>query len=60
MLGVSYDKLGSGVDFRNQTFSLRIQSTLPADQTFEPHSLYLFVQAENQIVFDNGNITVLS
>lgn len=60
MLGVSYDKLGSGVDFRNETFSLRIQSTLPADQTFEPHSLFLFVQAENQIVFDNGSITVLS
>ena len=60
MLGVSYDKLGSGVDFRNETFSLRIQSKLPADQTFEPHSLYLFVQAENQIIFDNGSVTVLS
>ena len=60
MIGVSYDKLGSGVDFRNQPFSLRLQSELPADQSFQPHSLYLFVQAENQIVFDNGMVNVIS
>ena len=60
LIGVNYDKNTAGVDFRNETFSLRIQSNLPADQPFEPHSLYLFVQAENTILFRDGMVQVLS
>jgi len=59
-IGVNYSKLDSGVDFRNETFSLRIQSRLPADQSFEPHSLFLFVKNENQVIFRNGMVSVLS
>lgn len=59
-VGVNYSKLDSGVNFQNETFSLRIQSRLPADQSFEPHSLFLFVKNENQIIFRDGMVQVLS
>lgn len=59
-VGVNYSKLDSGVNFQNETFSLRIQSRLPADQSFEPHSLFLFVKNENQIIFRDGMVSVLS
>ena len=59
-IGVNYSKLDSGVNFKNETFALRIQSRLPADQTFEPHSLFLFVKNENQIIFRDGMVQVLS
>jgi hypothetical protein len=59
-IGVNYSKLDSGVNFQNETFSLRIQSRLPADQSFEPHSLFLFVKNENQIIFRDGMVQVLS
>lgn len=59
-VGVNYSKLDSGVNFQNETFSLRIQSRLPADQAFEPHSLFLFVKNENQIIFRDGQVSVLS
>jgi hypothetical protein len=60
LIGVNYDKNTAGVDYRNEVFGLRIQSELPAGQPFEPHSLYLFVQAENTILFRDGMIQVIS
>ncbi len=59
-IGVSFDKLGSGVDFRGQTFNLRVQSNLPAAQSFQPHSMFLFVRHQNTIIFEDGKIQVLS
>ena len=61
-LGVSYDKLSNGIDFRNEPFGLRIQSSMPTgvNQSFSPHSLFLFVQNENTIVFRDNQVTVLS
>jgi hypothetical protein len=59
-IGVSYDKFSNGVDFRGETFGLRIQSTLPSNAQFQPHSLFLFVEHENTIVFKDGMVQVLS
>ena len=62
-IGVNYDKLSNGIDFRNEPFALRIQSTMPSgvtNQTFAPHSLFLFVQNENTIVFRDSQVSVLS
>lgn len=59
-IGVSYDKFSNGIDFRNETFALRLNSTLPSDVSFPPHSLFLFVEHENTVVFQNGQIQVLS
>jgi hypothetical protein len=59
-IGVAYDKFSNGIDFRNETFALRINSTLPSDVTFPPHSLFLFVEHENTVLFQNGQIQVLS
>ena len=62
-IGVSYDKLSNGMNFRNEPFGLRIQSSMPSgipNQSFAPHSLFLFVQNENTIVFRDGQVSVLS
>ena len=59
-IGVSYDKFSNGIDFRNETFALRLNSTLPSDVAFPPHSLFLFVEHENTVLFQNGQIQVLS
>jgi len=59
-IGVSYDKFSNGVDFRGETFGLRIQSTLPSSAQFQPHSLFLFVEHENTIVFKDGMVQVIS
>jgi len=59
-IGVSYDKFANGIDFRGETFALRINSTLPSNVAFQPHSLFLFVEHENTIVFQDGAIQVLS
>jgi hypothetical protein len=59
-IGVSYDKFSNGIDFRNETFALRINSTLPSDVTFPPHSLFLFVEHENTVLFQNGAIQIIS
>lgn len=59
-LGVCYDKFSNGVDFRGETFGLRIQSTLPSNVSFQPHSLFLFVEHQNTIVFKDGMVQVLS
>ena len=56
----SHLTLSNGIDFRNETFALRLNSTLPSDVAFPPHSLFLFVEHENTVLFQNGQIQVLS
>jgi hypothetical protein len=59
-IGVCYDKFGNGIDFRGEVFSLRIQSQVPSTKSFQPHSLFLFNEHQNTLVFKDGMVQVLS
>ncbi len=59
-IGVSYDKFSNGINFKDQVFSLRIQSELPADQEFPATSMFLFFEHENQVLFKDGMVTIMS
>ena len=60
-LGVSYDHITyNGLDFRGTPLGLRIQSVAPTGAALKPHSLFLFVKHKNTIVFQDGQVRVIS
>lgn len=60
-LGVSYDHITyNGLDFRGTPLGVRIQSVAPTGTSLKPHSLFLFVKHKNTIVFQDGQVRVIS
>ena len=56
-LGMSYDKLGgSGADFSQQNWGLTIDSNLTTDH---PHSVFIFVNSEINVAFNNNGIQII-
>ena len=60
-IGLSYDHITEiGQDATNRPFGLRIQSTLPSGVKLPPHSIFLYVLHQNQIIFKDGAVSVIS
>tara|TARA_R110000824_G_scaffold90448_4_gene220888 strand:- start:722 stop:2128 length:1407 start_codon:yes stop_codon:yes gene_type:complete len=60
-LGVSYDSITyNGLDFRGTPLGIRIQSVAPTGVSLRPHSLFIFVKHKNTIVFQDGQVRVIS
>ena len=56
-LGMSYDSLGgSGSDFTSQNWGLTIDSNLTTDH---PQSVFIFVNSEMNVAFNNNGIQIL-
>ena len=56
-LGMSYDSLGgAGSDFTTQNWGLTIDSNLTTDH---PQSVFIFVNSEINVVFNNNGIQII-
>jgi hypothetical protein len=56
-LGITYDKLGgAGADFTTQNWGLTIDSNLTTDH---PHSVFIFVNSEMNVAFNQNGIQVI-
>ena len=58
-LGVNYDNYlgGSGVDFRSELFGLALECDL---QSSSPQSLFIFVNAESNIVWNSNGVQLIN
>lgn len=55
-LGINYDSLGGeGTDFRDENWGMNIQSDLTTDN---PHSVFIFVNSEQSVFFNQNGIQV--
>ena len=55
-LGINYDALGGeGTDFRDENWGMNIQSDLTTDN---PHSVFIFVNSEQSVFFNQNGIQV--
>ena len=55
-LGINYDSLGGeGTDFRDENWGMNIQSDLTTDR---PHSVFIFVNSEQSVFFNQNGIQV--
>jgi len=55
-LGINYDELGGeGTDFRDENWGMNIQSDLTSDR---PHSVFIFVNSEQSVFFNQNGIQV--
>lgn len=56
-LGINYDALGGeGTDFRDENWGMNIQSDLSTDN---PHSVFIFVNSEQSVAFNQNGIQVI-
>jgi len=60
-IGVGYDKITyNGISFKGQPFGMRIQSDTIRGVPFSPHSVFLFVKHKNTIMFQDGQVAVMT